>query len=260
MGRFVGSIVVAVALLAGAAGYWAGSAHLLAPHRAAADDECATFAETGKTVCGRFLQYWREHGGLAQQGFPLSDAFTETSAVDSRAYLVQYFERAVFEYHPDNAPPYDVLLSLLGRERYLAKYPSGPGGGTAAPPPSTPFPRSANGLGFTLTVNTVRDPGPTDKSNTPKPGNRYVAVDITLQNTGNATIPINRTYARLKMTDDREYGREGNIPDPQLLTGTLQPGQATRGWVNFEVPAGAVLLSFTYDPTAIKGPATVPLR
>ncbi|HST04563.1 MAG TPA: plastocyanin/azurin family copper-binding protein, partial [Chloroflexia bacterium] len=31
-----------------------------------------TFAETGKTVRGLFLDYWNTHGGLAQQGFPIS--------------------------------------------------------------------------------------------------------------------------------------------------------------------------------------------
>jgi hypothetical protein len=35
---------------------------------------------------------------------------------------VQYFERAVFEYHPENAAPYDVLLSQLGTFRYRDKY------------------------------------------------------------------------------------------------------------------------------------------
>ena len=28
---------------------------------------------------------------------------------------MQYFERARFEWHPENRPPYDVLLGLLGR-------------------------------------------------------------------------------------------------------------------------------------------------
>jgi C-terminal peptidase prc len=35
---------------------------------------------------------------------------------------VQYFERAVFEYHPENQAPYDVLLSQLGTTRYKALY------------------------------------------------------------------------------------------------------------------------------------------
>src|SRR6478672_6761107 len=34
---------------------------------AAAAQDCNTFNETGQTVCGRFLEYWNTHGGLAQQ-------------------------------------------------------------------------------------------------------------------------------------------------------------------------------------------------
>ncbi|HYP19268.1 MAG TPA: hypothetical protein VEY08_04270, partial [Chloroflexia bacterium] len=81
------------------------------------------FPETGREVKGRFLKYWQEHGGLAQQGFPLSNEMQERSDVDGKTYTVQYFERAVFELHPENAPPYDVLLSLLGSLQYAQKYP-----------------------------------------------------------------------------------------------------------------------------------------
>ena len=88
-------------------------------------DASRTFEETGKTVAGRFLQYWEENGGLAQQGYPISDEFIERSDTDGKTYRVQYFERAVFELHPENKPPYDVLLSQLGTLRYKEKYPSG---------------------------------------------------------------------------------------------------------------------------------------
>lgn len=76
------------------------------------------FKETGKRVGGRFLEYWNQNGGLAQQGFPISDEFTEKSELDGKTYRVQYFERAVFEMHPENKAPYDVLLSQLGKFRY----------------------------------------------------------------------------------------------------------------------------------------------
>src|SRR5207253_687993 len=82
------------------------------------DRAVQTFAETGKTVRGRFLSYWQSHGGLAQQGFPISEELTEKSDLDGKTYRVQYFERAVFEMHPENKPPYDVLLSQLGKFRY----------------------------------------------------------------------------------------------------------------------------------------------
>jgi hypothetical protein len=93
------------------------------------------FPQTGKRVGGIFLNYWRTHGGLAQQGLPISDEFIEISKQDGRPYKVQYFERAVFEYHPEYAPPNNVLLSLLGAFRYKAKYTSQPP--TAAPPART---------------------------------------------------------------------------------------------------------------------------
>ncbi len=80
------------------------------------------FPETGKHVGGIFLDYWQSHGGLAQQGYPISDEFTEVSALNNQPYTVQYFERAVFEKHPENLPPYNVLLSQLGTFRYKAKY------------------------------------------------------------------------------------------------------------------------------------------
>jgi hypothetical protein len=84
-----------------------------------------TFPETGKTVSGKFLQYWDGHGGLAQQGFPITEEIQETSATDGKIYTVQYFERAVFEYHPENPAPNDVLLQLLGVFLYQQKYPEG---------------------------------------------------------------------------------------------------------------------------------------
>ncbi|HUP27359.1 MAG TPA: plastocyanin/azurin family copper-binding protein [Chloroflexia bacterium] len=86
------------------------------------------FKETGKRLGGRFLEYWQKNGGLAQQGFPISDEFQEKSDLNGKTYLVQYFERAVFEYHPENKAPYDVLLSQLGRFRYDKLYKAKLGG------------------------------------------------------------------------------------------------------------------------------------
>jgi hypothetical protein len=108
-----------------------------------------SFPETGKTVSGRFLQYWETHGGLAQQGFPISEEMQETSDVDGNMYTVQYFERAVFEMHPENQAPYDVLLSLLGASNYKEKY-----GGNA--PDQVPFPD--NPLTFPETGKTIGGP------------------------------------------------------------------------------------------------------
>src|SRR5205807_3197210 len=77
------------------------------------------------TLSGRFLDYWNTHGGLAQQGFPISNELRERSNTDGKVYTVQYFERAVCELHPEFAAPNDVLLSLLGVFRCNQKYHSG---------------------------------------------------------------------------------------------------------------------------------------
>ena len=73
------------------------------------------FAETGKSVRGPFLARWEGHGGLAIYGFPISPEMVEVLE-DGKPYLVQYFERARFEYHPENAAPNDVLLGQFGRQ------------------------------------------------------------------------------------------------------------------------------------------------
>ena len=83
------------------------------------------FPETGKAATGIFMDYWQTNGGLAQQGYPVSGLFQEKSDLNGKTYTVQYFERSVFEFHPEYAAPYDVLLSQLGTFQYRRKYPQG---------------------------------------------------------------------------------------------------------------------------------------
>ncbi len=118
------------------------------PSALAQPSDCRTFAETGNTVCDKFLAYWNGHGGLAQQGFPLSGAFQEVSATDGKTYTVQYFERAIFELHPENPAPNDVLLSLLGVFLYQGKYLTGaPNQEPNNSPGSTVFQETGKRLG-----------------------------------------------------------------------------------------------------------------
>jgi hypothetical protein len=97
------------------------------------------FGETGHSLGGAFFDYWQGHGALAQFGFPLTDEFDEADPATGQTYRTQYFERARFEYHPENTPPNDVLLGQLGR-LLLAQRPADPpvtpcnAGLTATPP------------------------------------------------------------------------------------------------------------------------------
>lgn len=87
-------------------------------------------AETGQTIDGLFLDLWRDGGGAAAFGHPITP---ELSTADSR--IVQYYEFARFEYWPDGDPAGNlVVLGNLGREMgspLLRRF-AAPGGSGAA--------------------------------------------------------------------------------------------------------------------------------
>ena|SRR5438105_5665256 len=94
--------------------------------------DCQTFKETGHTVCGKFLKYWQQTGGLTQHGFPISPEINEMSQMDGKPHITQYFQRSLLELHPENAgTPYEVELGLLGslyfKERHGGPGPVAPG-------------------------------------------------------------------------------------------------------------------------------------
>src|SRR6266540_4253405 len=71
------------------------------------------FSETNHHLSDRagFLNYWRENGDVLLFGYPISEEIVENGRV------VQYFERARLEYHPENlGKDGQIQLSLLGRE------------------------------------------------------------------------------------------------------------------------------------------------
>ncbi|MGQ9483032.1 cellulase family glycosylhydrolase [Chloroflexus sp.] len=70
----------------------------------------------GVTACidSRFLSFWESNGGLPTFGYPLSPAHQEETP--EGIFWVQYFERQRLEWHPENPPPYNVLLGRLGDE------------------------------------------------------------------------------------------------------------------------------------------------
>ena len=90
---------------------------LFAAPAQAASDYC--FPQVPDCISGRFASYWRDGGGLAIFGLPLSPSQKEE--VGDQSYRVQYFERARFELHSDLARPYDVLLGRIGVDRLAAR-------------------------------------------------------------------------------------------------------------------------------------------
>jgi Tol biopolymer transport system component len=125
-----------------------------------ARDGCRFFPETQQNVCGEFLEAWRADGleidgqpgkteieNLALFGLPLSPPQRET--IEGQEYIVQWFERARFESHPENDPPYNVLFGLLGNEvrdfERTAPLPTATPDPDATPTPTaTPEPDDSN--------------------------------------------------------------------------------------------------------------------
>jgi lipoprotein-anchoring transpeptidase ErfK/SrfK len=68
------------------------------------------FNQTGHYLSYSFLDYWRHHGGIPVFGYPISEEFAEGATGST----VQYFERAVFEYHPEAPAGWTVQLKRLG--------------------------------------------------------------------------------------------------------------------------------------------------
>src|SRR5690606_12789966 len=82
--------------------------------RTPSQGECQAFDETGFEVCGELLDFWTNNGGLPVFGYPITEAFEEQNVDTGENYTVQYFERERLELHPQNEPPYNVLLGRLG--------------------------------------------------------------------------------------------------------------------------------------------------
>jgi uncharacterized protein YkwD len=92
------------------------------------------FQETGHSLTGAFLSFWRANGDIRVLGYPISEPVT------INGFLTQYFQRARMEYHPEKAAlGYAVELGHLGKE-YLAAH---PGLVTNASNPVTPGPGAA---------------------------------------------------------------------------------------------------------------------
>lgn len=80
------------------------------PQAYAADSPtCETFPATGHHVCYGFLTFYRANGGTDQFGQPISEAeFHENR-------LVQYFEYARLEWHPELPAGKTITLANLGQ-------------------------------------------------------------------------------------------------------------------------------------------------
>lgn len=84
----------------------------LMPTPASAGDR-QYFPQTGQTSSNAFYEFWQTHGALPILGMPLSPAY-----IDTENFIIQIYERAIMEWHPDNTRANRVQLARLG-DSYL---------------------------------------------------------------------------------------------------------------------------------------------
>jgi hypothetical protein len=204
---------------------------------------CRFFPETGQSACGDILKAWRANGleidgrrgkseaeNLALFGLAISPLQTETLG-DGKEYQVQWFERARFELHPENASPYNVLLGLLGSEVRA----------NAAPKPLPP--PSFNAC--------QEDPNPTAAPN-------YPVVIVTVNKDGEYVVLKNVSGEAVDLTGWHMCSIKGNQEHP--ISGALGPGEQKQFdgppgpiWSNGERDNGSLynasgqLVSYWYD-------------
>jgi hypothetical protein len=203
---------------------------------------CRFFAETGHNVCGDILAAWRAHGldlgqpgvseaeNLALFGLPVSDVQTEQ--IEGKPYQVQWFERARFELHPENQPPYNMLLGLLGNEvrDNAAEAPNTTP--VASPMPAAPQPPAPS---FN---NCQADPHAGQAPNDPV---KIVSIDkraevVTLQNVSSEAVNLDGWHM---------CSITGNQQHP--IGGTLAPNESKQ----FPGPAASIWNNSSSDPGAL---------
>ncbi len=81
---------------------------------AANDTNCLYSPETGHSLCHEFREYWIKSGGLDRFGYPITEVTIESGMI------VQYFQRARMEWHPEKLAGQRILLAPLGAIYYKA--------------------------------------------------------------------------------------------------------------------------------------------
>lgn len=69
------------------------------------------FHQTEHAASGKWLEWMEAHGGTESLGYPRTDVIADPMV---GGQTVQYFQRMVLEWHPENPPEYRVQRRLLG--------------------------------------------------------------------------------------------------------------------------------------------------
>jgi hypothetical protein len=102
----------------------------------------------------------------------------------------------------------------------------------------------------TLVVNDVTYP-PGGQFAQPKPGNKFIVVDITFENKGvEAVLVSSLLQMKLKDSDGNKYGVDlmaTTSAEGSSVDGEIAPGERVRGQIGFQIPESVLGLIFVFD-------------
>jgi hypothetical protein len=92
-----------------------------------------------------------------------------------------------------------------------------------------------------VTLNTVKDPyASTNQFDKPSAGQRFVAVEVTVKNTGKSAVTVSSLlFAEVTDSQSRPWRIALAGLDLPQLDGQVQPGDSRRGWMVFGVDQDA---------------------
>jgi hypothetical protein len=200
------------------------------------------FPETQHVVSHDFLDFFRANGGLDMFGYPRSDMVYEDGLV------VQYFQRARMEWHRDNAPGQQIVLSKVG-EWYLDRF-SIPGRHELPlPPPRGESPTSAPGrplyqVHLALVATSAGPSRPPPAVTTPRDKVTGLDVSASVRYPITGRTGTQTTYVYVNDQDGRPVaGAEANLVvhyQPELTCAARPTDASGFTRCSFEIPSPPV--------------------
>ncbi|HEX9991137.1 MAG TPA: hypothetical protein VGE45_21965 [Chloroflexia bacterium] len=195
-------------------------------------DNTLTFKETGHAIGGRFRAYWEKHGGLAQQGYPMTDEF-KMASTDGKEYTTQIFQRAVFELHPEFAgTENEVLLRLLGVEELEEANQA-----AATPEPTVSAPTATPEVSSATSTPETSQLGPED-SRIEFSNKNGVRTESIVNNSNRANVPKLVIDNGTLLEDNGEFGRRlipsaDNKSILKIMDNYFTSDKVPEGWHTF---------------------------
>jgi hypothetical protein len=106
---------------------------------------------------------------------------------------------------------------------------------------------------YQLTATDLENPGaPPDRFTNPKPGNRFVKLDVTVENVGQQHLPVAANYFVIHDSGGLDNPALPGIPtDRGLRQASIGPGQRWQGVLYFEMAANVHPQQLIFAPAVV---------